>query len=244
MYIQQGLLSESFILVEFPGVLLAGFSFCLKQLQHLSSNIDKIAFASMIAPSHAGASPVPSLPKYANSDNFAFKCNILEKRDAVDKSSFEFKPKLMATNETYRKDFVRNLGLRTTLDDGQAAALCDSLSRDLSFTMGPPGTGKSFLGVALSRVILASRKPSNRKPILVVCMTNHALDSFLKDLLDVGVTKLARIGRNTKEDWVHKYQISELSSSMKRTASERSTSSQARLQTEGTSSMIKIHFTC
>lgn len=234
LYNKQGLLSEKFILVEFPGVLLAGFSFCLKQLQHLSANDDKIAFASMIAPSSSGISPVPTIPSYATSNNFEFKCDVLQSRDTSDKSSpFVFKPNLIASDENYQKDFVRNLGLKTTLDDGQATALCDSLSRNLSFTMGPPGTGKSFLGVAISQVILASRNLLNPKPILVVCMTNHALDSFLKDLLDVGITKLARLGRNTKEDWVHKYQISELSSSMKRTQTERSRSTQARLQSEG-----------
>lgn len=235
LYNKQGLLSEKFILVEFPGVLLVGFSFCLKQLQHLFAENDKIAFASMIAPSSSGSSPVPSIPSYATSDSFAFKCDVLQSYDASDRSSsFVFKPKLIASDENYQKDFVRNLGLRTRLDDGQAIALCDSLSRNLSFTMGPPGTGKSFLGVAISQVILASRNPSNPKPILVVCMTNHALDNFLKDLLDVGITKLARLGRNTKENWVHKYQISELSSTMKRTQTERSKSVQARLQTEGT----------
>lgn len=235
-------MSEKFILVEFPGVLLAGFYFCLKQLQHLSSPGNEIAFASMIAPTSLGSSPNPSLPKYTTSDNFAFNCNVLQKRPAPENSSpLTFKPQLISANANYQKDFIRDLGLKTTLDNGQAVALCESLCRNLSFTMGPPGTGKSFLGVALSQVILASRDPLNPKPILVVCMTNHALDSFLKDLLDVGITKLARLGRNTKEDWVHKYQISELTSKMQRTSTERSKSSQVRTQVEGTSCMKKYY---
>lgn len=103
----------------------------------------------------------------------------------------------------------------------------------MAFTQGPPGTGKTFLGVALSQVILASRKILRPKPILAVCVTNHAVDSFMEDLLKLGVTKLARLGRGSKESWIQKYQISELSQKMTRTLSEKSNMNNARTQLEG-----------
>lgn len=89
--------------------------------------------------------------------------------------------------------------------------------------------------MALARVILESRPLSNQKPILAVCMTNHALDSFLEDLRDAGVTKLARLGRGSKEDWIKPIQISELTHNMKITQIERSQLTSAYMQTEGLS---------
>lgn len=64
-------------------------------------------------------------------------------------------------------------------------------------------------------------------------MTNHALDSFLGDLHVAGVTKLARLGRGSKEDWVKQFQISELAHRMKLTQIERMEIKNARLQLEG-----------
>ena len=97
-----------------------------------------------------------------------------------------------------------------------------------------------FLGVSLAKVLLASRPCVSRKPILVVCMTNHALDSYLDDLRNAGIRKLARLGRGSKETWTQEYQLSTISSRMKRTTFERSRLKQCHhqiesLTTEGTS---------
>ena len=91
----------------------------------------------------------------------------------------------------------------TSLDNGQATALYDTLQRELAYTNGPPGTGKTYLGIALTRALLASRRDSGRssRPILVVCLTNHALDSFLAGLRGAGVQKLLRVGSGSKADW-------------------------------------------
>lgn len=54
------------------------------------------------------------------------------------------------------------------------------------------GTGKSFIGALLTKIL----HDSTRKTILVVCYTNHALDQFLEDLLNVGIQSesLVRLG--------------------------------------------------
>lgn len=64
-------------------------------------------------------------------------------------------------------------------------------------------------------------------------MTNHALDSFLGDLHSAGITKLARLGRGSKEAWIKQFQISELGQRMKLTQIERWDLKCARLQLEG-----------
>lgn len=46
-----------------------------------------------------------------------------------------------------------------------------------------PGTGKSFIGALLARAL----HDSTSQKILVICFTNHALDQFLEDLMDIGI---------------------------------------------------------
>lgn len=96
-------------------------------------------------------------------------------------------------------------------------------------------TQYSFLGVALTKVLLASRSHSALKPILIVCMTNHALDSFLEDLRNAGVSKLVRVGSNSKENWTKEIQMSVLQRRLKKTTFERTNSSIAHHQVEGKS---------
>ncbi|KAL8734544.1 MAG: hypothetical protein Q9166_001444 [cf. Caloplaca sp. 2 TL-2023] len=84
------------------------------------------------------------------------------------------------------------------LDKSQNASLVASLSQTVSLIQGPPGTGKSFIGALTAKIIHQFTK----KTILVVCFTNHALDQFLEDLLDIGIPestmlRLGNIGKAT-----------------------------------------------
>ncbi|KAJ7583678.1 P-loop containing nucleoside triphosphate hydrolase protein [Mycena floridula] len=82
------------------------------------------------------------------------------------------------------------------LDQAQAQSLIAGLSQRVSLIQGPPGTGKSFIGALLAKVL----HDRTNQTILVVCYTNHALDQFLEDLLDIGIpeTSLVRLGGNAK----------------------------------------------
>lgn len=140
----QGLLSEKFVLVEFPGVLLAGFVHCLKQLQELSRKGEGFAFSSLIAPSAASSSPVSSPPRYSTERCFSFDCNVLQSTQRKF-PGLSLKPSMVIKDKRYQKEFIEALRQKTTLDDGQAFALCENLCRGLAFTQGPPGTGKIFI---------------------------------------------------------------------------------------------------
>ena len=91
----------------------------------------------------------------------------------------------------------------------------------------------SYLGVALAKVLLASRSPDSRKPILVVCLTNHALDSFLADLRDAGIIHFARMGSGSKEAWTSEYDLHKISQKIKKTTFEKSSCQSVYHEVEG-----------
>ena len=201
-------LQEKLILVEFPKVLVPGFIFILKHLQLLAETQAQIAFSDSINRSAGQNDPKLAPPAYSDSSEFSYDLGILRNDDQPGNlSPLRLQPQRFLDDSTEQNRIVDALGKSTTLDKGQATALCESLSRELAFTQGPPGTGKTFLGVALSKVIL-HQVPG--KPILVACMTNHALDNFLADLYKQGITKLARIGANSKEGWIDRFTLPSL----------------------------------
>lgn len=144
LYNFHGQLNEKFALVEIPNALYAGFFWTLKNLQNQSEGNEQIAFLSTIAPSVLGTNPAVSLPMYTTAEGFEFQLEGLRKgNDTEDQSSLRLRPSDLIANDESRDSFVRSLCQQTTLDYGQAEALCENLCRDLAFTQGPPGTGKS-----------------------------------------------------------------------------------------------------
>ncbi|KAF9129395.1 hypothetical protein BGW39_004203 [Mortierella sp. 14UC] len=102
--------------------------------------------------------------------------------------------------------------LRTysTLDNTQASALVETLSREIALIKGPPGTGKTKIGVDIMRVLLHNKAAMNCGPILCICYTNHALDQFLEHLLDQGVTSIVRVGARSKSERLEDYNLGNL----------------------------------
>ncbi|KAF8065342.1 P-loop containing nucleoside triphosphate hydrolase protein [Lyophyllum atratum] len=88
------------------------------------------------------------------------------------------------------------LNKKINLDLAQQKSLLAGLTQSVSIIQGPPGTGKSFIGALLAKLIYDF---SDLK-ILVVCYTNHALDQFLEDLLDIGIDSdsMVRLGGQSK----------------------------------------------
>ncbi|KAF8656756.1 hypothetical protein AX16_002435 [Volvariella volvacea WC 439] len=96
---------------------------------------------------------------------------------------------------------------QSRLDESQASAVVDVLSREVALIQGPPGTGKSYTGVELLRVLLPKAKP-----ILMIAFTNHALDHMLGSILDAGITQnVVRLGgRSSADERVSRFSLEEL----------------------------------
>ncbi|CUS14855.1 unnamed protein product [Tuber aestivum] len=179
-------------LVEFPGLLFASFDPVLKTLQQLSKS-SNLPLQKWLAPS----------PNYYYPPDTKSEHTLVPPPLYMTKPGTELDlsciaggyPLKYSINRPFK---VEELKARTTLDKGQCQAMIASLSQELSLIQGPPGTGKSHLGVQIVKVLLANRSRTGIGPIICVCYTNHALDQFLKHLLDEGVTNIVRIGSRTK----------------------------------------------
>ena len=88
---------------------------------------------------------------------------------------------------------------RNLLDDSQLNAIHKCLLYKIALIQGPPGTGKTHVGTILANLILQNL-PSNSQ-ILVVCFTNHALDSFIENILKY-TDNVVRIGGRCKNEVV------------------------------------------
>ena len=68
----------------------------------------------------------------------------------------------------------------------------------------PPGTGKTYIGVELIRVLLTNRVG----PLLMIAFTNHALDHMLSSVLDADITqKIVRLGSRSGDERISNFNI-------------------------------------
>ena len=102
------------------------------------------------------------------------------------------------------------------LDASQKNALHLALTNELALIQGPPGTGKTYIGVKLIQALLKNDRFWKHKahglgtcPIVVVCYTNHALDQFLEEIIDLNLPKrkIIRVGSRCKSEKVNKFNI-------------------------------------
>ena len=144
LYNSKGIKQERFIMVELPSVLYVGFYWTLKDLQNKSASHEELAFITSIAPSTAGSSPEVSMPEYATRSDFAFQLDSLcAKSDSTVRHTLTLKPREVTSDYRAKENAIEELCRETTLDRGQATALCENLCRGFAFTQGPPGTGKT-----------------------------------------------------------------------------------------------------
>lgn len=131
----------------------------------------------------------------------------------------ELKTKVDALDPRQRAALDTALRNRVALIQGKLKACffisnsCLVLLKELflSHSLGPPGTGKTFIGVLLVEIFLKSTP----EVILIVCYTNHALDDVLESLLDVGITGIVRLGGRSRSERLTKYNLRELGRSGK-----------------------------
>ena len=85
------------------------------------------------------------------------------------------------------------------LDESQLNAVHKCLHYKIALIQGPPGTGKTHVGTIIANLIFQNL-PANSQ-ILVVCFTNHALDSFIENILKY-TDNVVRIGGRCKNEIV------------------------------------------
>ena len=105
---------------------------------------------------------------------------------------------LNPTRGIYPQEF-RNL-----LDKSQLMAIHNCLKNKIGLIQGPPGTGKTHVGTILSDILLQNLRP--KAQILVVCFTNHALDSFIEGILKY-TQDVVRIGGRCKNEIVNQKKL-------------------------------------
>ena len=81
--------------------------------------------------------------------------------------------------------------------------------------LGPPGCGKTYLGVRLAEFFYHNRLRISgcQKPILMICYTNHALDQFLANIIEKLSLKpgeIVRVGGRSKHAELEPFLIQKL----------------------------------
>ena len=92
------------------------------------------------------------------------------------------------------------------LDNSQLKALQMALTQEIAVIQGPPGTGKTYIGLKIVEHLLENNSIWNSNeaatsPILIMCLTNHALDQFLEGILKYSKPfKLVRVGGRSQSN--------------------------------------------
>jgi hypothetical protein len=111
---------------------------------------------------------------------------------------------ILGKYETYRKNSPKSIDVtkgwvdQTYLDESQSIALQHILTSEVALVKGPPGTGKTFIGVKAVEVISRHLRKTNQQ-IVMICYTNHALDQFLEEIAHFE-KNFVRIGGKSKSE--------------------------------------------
>ncbi|NXS00806.1 ZNFX1 protein, partial [Oxylabes madagascariensis] len=100
------------------------------------------------------------------------------------------------------------------LDESQMQALNLALTKELAIIQGPPGTGKTYVGLKIVQALLTNdhvwQSTHQKRPILIVCYTNHALDQFLEGILSFQRNGIVRVGGRSSSAALHRFTLKEL----------------------------------
>ncbi|KAG0209060.1 hypothetical protein BGX28_000160 [Mortierella sp. GBA30] len=195
--------SNQWFLVECTGAFFESYRPILEALQRCMPAT--LPFGKYLAPTQEEMEVLQATkmtidpPLYTRAPNFTFDLSVLLRGR---------RPCALNTMDSQSATAAVNmLQQYSTLDDTQATALVETLCREIALISGPPGTGKTKIGVDLMRVLLHNRAVMRPGPIICICYTNHALDQFLEHLLDEGITSISRIGSRSKSEKLDNYNL-------------------------------------
>ncbi|KAL0951932.1 hypothetical protein HGRIS_008585 [Hohenbuehelia grisea] len=189
-------ISDVKILVEAP-VLFESIRPFLEALQGEPESVPFAKYLTLRPPGYFNGITLDA-PQYARTPGFRFNLSSLFPPEA------EVAGLTLDVSRPASITAARHELRKSRLDPSQADAVVDALTSEVALIQGPPGTGKSFTGVELLRVLLANKI----KPILMIALTNHALDHMLCSVLDANIThKVVRLGSRSADERISQFSI-------------------------------------
>ena len=133
----------------------------------------------------------------------------LHEKVAENDHQTSLKEHLMSLDHFLKLNTLQENNLR--VNESQLKSIQSIFKHRISLIQGPPGTGKSYVGKLLLNILLKNHYlyDTQQSPILLVCYTNRALDSFLEDMLDV-TNKIIRIGGRSKSEILEIYNLASI----------------------------------
>jgi len=167
-------------------------------------------------------------PVYLKNVPFDFRTIVDKKREfSINNKSGETE-RQFAGNTEFARCFLSNefqwpTAENMMLDESQYKAVKLALTSKLSLIQGPPGTGKTFIGVKIMELLMQNKelwwnRPGQpKRPILMICYTNHALDQFLNYCIDEChlSSGIIRVGGRSTSERLKPFLLSEVKRQMK-----------------------------
>ncbi|KAG0046738.1 hypothetical protein BGZ83_008088 [Gryganskiella cystojenkinii] len=230
--------SQDIFMVESLGGYFESYRHILRSLQMLEPVA--MPFGKYLAPteeqSTRGSATVITPPRYAMAPGFEFDLSVLLRTGRRGNLS------LNVRDFASQQRAVAALRAYSITDDTQSQALVNSLCREVALISGPPGTGKTTIGVDLMRVLVHNAARMRCGPILCICYSDHALDQFLTHLLGKGIHSLVRIGSRPSErsEQLRHHNLYELVDQKTWTRSQKTARNKARSDCEKAAQSLKM----
>lgn len=165
-------------LLDFPDVMLDSFKYTLEALQRDCQSPHRLVISLNPDSSDTRSLPVVAKPAYARSLGFTFNLDCLMPSG----HTFQFDPSHAPTQV--------EISSLAHLEFDQATALLRSLSSDVAFIGGLPGTGKSFLARRIIKALVHNRENADLGPIICIFKDHAALDHMVDQLLEDGIKRI------------------------------------------------------
>lgn len=135
--------------------------------------------------------------KNFNELNFPFKNQVLKVQEDPKFPKYQHSDDYTYNGRTFKVEHLPNWpsNKELNLESMQLSAVQKAVTNELTLIQGPPGCGKTFVGLEILKILLEN----TNETILVLTQTNHALDKFLVGASEF-TSSIARMGGQSKSD--------------------------------------------